>query len=567
LAQEWNEIFYVSWPRIFSAPNFSRFRYPTSQLMTARSTKSSEHDADATDRVIRRLSARYFLVLIVVAALIVVDQAIIQPLLVQMNSYPPTINLAGRQRMLSQKLTKAALAMQAAGDDAQRQRYQIELQATLAQWSAANSALRQGDSATGLPKLASPEFNSAWADLQPHFEAMLAAGNTLIEPLASSQKAIDTATAVPPSDTAAKAPAKWTNAVSTIVDHETFYLSSMEKIVALLEHDADRQVALLRGIAIGIASLLIALLLILGWQVVRPATRIIRGQVDRMEFQIADRTSRLALANNSLRHEILQRQEAEIKNRALADQLAHAARVSTMGQFTAALTHEINQPLATIANYAETCVLDLAETAPNHSEKLRWQIEHIKQAAIRAAQIVRGIRNFVQPNRNAPLVDADLNVLVAEVVELCRLEAQRNEVQIALQLSAHPIGVLVNPIQIQQVLVNLFQNAIQAMNSCPASQRRLCITTNLADNNAIVSMRDSGPGIEIDADSLFAPFQTTKANGLGIGLSICRTIVESHQGQIWVDATDDSGTTVCFSLPLVPQLHASHSQLADCVCR
>src|SRR5215831_4097977 len=144
--------------------------------MTARSIKSLSHhvDGNSADRVIQRLSARYFVVLIAVAALIVVDQAIIQPLLTQMNSYAPAINLAGRQRMLSQKLTKAALAMQTFNDKNQYQYYRTELQNTLQQWIAAHAALRDSHEANNLPKLNSPEFDRAWAELQPHFESLLA---------------------------------------------------------------------------------------------------------------------------------------------------------------------------------------------------------------------------------------------------------------------------------------------------------------------------------------------------------------------------------------------------------
>src|SRR5262249_8204482 len=133
----------------------------------------------SADRLIRRLSGRYFLVMLAVAALVIADQAIVQPLLARMNSYAPAINLAGRQRMLRQQLTKAALAPQGASGEASRERYREELRTTLAQWSAAQSALREGDSQLDLPKLDSSQFNAAWIELEPHFAAMVAAASEL----------------------------------------------------------------------------------------------------------------------------------------------------------------------------------------------------------------------------------------------------------------------------------------------------------------------------------------------------------------------------------------------------
>jgi two-component system sensor kinase FixL len=334
-----------------------------------------------------------------------------------------------------------------------------------------------------------------------------------------------------------------------------------------VQHDADRQVARLRIVAVSIAATIVALLLGLGWFVVRPATRVIRTQVDRLESQVASRTRQLALANDSLRQEIIDRQEAESKNRALAAQLAHAARISTMGQLTAALAHEINQPLATIANDAATCELDLAESDALPTGRLAGHIEHIKQAALRAGQIVRRIRNFVRPGSQSSAVEADLNSLVEEVVELCRFEAQRDEVQISLELSADKTTILADPIQIQQVLVNLLQNAIQALRGSPRDERRIDIQTRVADGVVLVSVHDCGPGIELDLERLFTPFSTTKPEGLGIGLSICRSIVETHHGRIWADRAVARGTMICFSLPLVVQQDASRSEQLDCICR
>lgn len=486
------------------------------------------------------------MVLLAVAALVIADQTIVQPLLVRMNSYAPAINLAGRQRMLSQRLTKSALAMQVCPDEASRQRYREELRTTLAQWSSAHGTLHQKDSQLGL---GDPRFDAFWIELEPHFAAMVAAGNELVGQTNDA-----------PVGNAALA-------VSTIVDHEAAFLRAMEQIVLLLEQDADRQVARLRIVALSIAAAIMVLLLGLGRYVVRPANRVIRGQVDRLESQVDSRTRQLALANESLRKEMTERQDAESKSRVLAAQLAHAARISTMGQLTAALAHEINQPLATIANDAATCELNLAGCDAPADRKLLGQIEHIKQAALRAGQIVRRIRNFVQPGLQSPAVQADLNELVQEVVELCRFEAEHDAIEVVLQLTADKTTVLADSIQIQQVLVNLLQNAMQALRGSPQDMRRVQIQTSAADGNVVACVHDWGPGLRLDPDLLFIPFSTTKPEGLGIGLSICRSILESHDGRIWADRAVTCGTKICFSLPQVAPPNAGRSEQLDCVCR
>ena len=169
----------------------------------------------------------------------------------------------------------------------------------------------------------------------------------------------------------------------------------------LLEEAAGRQIFWLRMVALGIGSGVIVLLIALGWFVVRPATRTIRNQVDKLELRVADRTRELADANRALRHEIVERELAETKTQLLSNQLAHASRVSALGHLTAGLAHEVNQPLAAIANYAETCDLLLAAAAPHDGKRLRQHLDQIKQAVLRTGQIVRRIAQFRSPQQRA----------------------------------------------------------------------------------------------------------------------------------------------------------------------
>jgi C4-dicarboxylate-specific signal transduction histidine kinase len=493
-----------------------------------------------------------------------------------MNAYAPAINLAGRQRMLSQKLTKSALKWQAAENDQLRARCGEELRGTLEQWVAAHLALQNGDHKLGIEKLKAsnkmdgdcpnfaqsaeqngtvpfspailldalhvPGVNRAWNTLQPHFEAMSAAASAILKPAPLEPSN---------ADSSANLNAASTRAIASIVENEADYLTTMDSIVKILEEEAGHQIVLLRMFGVCIASGVIALLVGLGWFVVRPATGAIRGQVDELELRVDERTRELAEANQSLEQEMLERSKADARMQLLANQLAHAARVSTMGHLTAGLAHELNQPLAAIVNYAETCDLLLSPEHRDERGNLARHIVQIKQASTRAGQIVRRMRDFVRPN-SAAMLEVDLNELVHEVAELCRSEANRAEVQLLLDLSASQPRACVDPIQIQQVLVNLVQNALQAMQNASSGERLLVIRITAGNELARIEVTDSGPGLDtVDDMAIFTPFYTTKPDGLGIGLAICRSIVERHQGRIYAQNAPRGGATIGFTLPLV----------------
>jgi C4-dicarboxylate-specific signal transduction histidine kinase len=506
-------------------------------------------DPSAND-LIRRLAGRYLLVLAAIAALVVVDQLIIQPLLMRLSWYAPAINVAGRQRMLSQKLTKAALALQAADDDQHRHVRRGELGETLKQWSLAYSALREGNHELGIPRIESPAIEHEWGLLAPHYNAMCNATERIIRtPQISNHDVLTTDTAV-------------------IVDHEESFLVSMDRIVKLMENEAAAAIFRLRVGAAAIAASVIALLLALGWFVIRPATHTIRRQVDELELQVAERTRELSAALNALRHEVEEREQAEFKTQRLAVQLAHAARVSTMGHLTTGLAHELNQPLATIANYMEAGGVELAGSPTSaQTERLRKYLDLAKHAALRAGQIVRRMRSFVRPH-SAAASRVDVDSLICEVIELCKTEIEHAAAEVSLEFADEPVTVCVDPVQIQQVLVNLVQNALQAMIECSAHQRRIEVRTTVADDVVQVDVTDCGHGfVTTDSETVFAPFYTTKRDGLGIGLSICRTIVEEHGGTIWAESEPGRGAKVTFTLPLAENHVGSRQAQSECVCR
>jgi C4-dicarboxylate-specific signal transduction histidine kinase len=281
-----------------------------------------------------------------------------------------------------------------------------------------------------------------------------------------------------------------------------------------------------------------------------------------------NRTRELSNTLASLRHEIAAREKSERRNQRLASELAHASRVSMMGHLSAGLAHEVNQPLATIANYVEACDVELDRLHdPPIAPRLRSYLDLTKKAALRAGQIVRRMRDFVRPNE--PYVaDVEINDLVREVVELCRVEANHTGSEILLRLTEQPAVVAADAIQIQQVLVNLVQNALQAMRDCPRNERRIEIFTDIASDSVQVEVVDTGPGYDTsDTEAVFAPFFTTKHDGLGIGLSICRAIIEQHAGTIWAEAAPGSGAKVCFTLPLSENHVEPARSYSECVCR
>jgi two-component system, LuxR family, sensor kinase FixL len=479
--------------------------------------------------VAHRLGVRYLVVFVAVAALVAADQAIIQPLLVRMSVYAPSINLAGRQRMLSQRVAKSALA--ATADNVDHAAARRELQQALQQWSAAHRTLQGQAAATPHGIVTSAAIAAAWDDIEPHFAAMHEAAAQLAGP--------GDLPATPASAS-----------LSVLLEHEPRFLAAMERLVALMQDQAAAELARLRVCALAIAVAVIALLLVLGWTVVRPATTAIRRQVDDLESLVAMRTRELDAALASLRRELAERADVERRNQALAVQLAHADRVESLGRLAAGLAHEINQPLGAVANYAEAAHLLL--TSPRREEsttQLQAVLAKIRESALRAGAIVRRMRNFVRPGQG-DVAAVDIAHLVREVVDLCQFEASRSEIEIAVALPERAIPVTVDAIQIQQVLVNLVQNALAAMEHAPPQRRRLAIHVAAANGAVQVDVVDGGRGLAVDdPEELFAPFQTAKPDGLGLGLSICRSIVEQCHGTIWAKSLA-AGAQFSFVLPV-----------------
>lgn len=245
--------------------------------------------------------------------------------------------------------------------------------------------------------------------------------------------------------------------------------------------------------------------------------------------------------------DLTERQQAELRLHDLQAQLTHVSRVSAMGTLAAALAHELNQPLTAIANYVETAH-DLLE-APN-AENIDMVRETLKESAaqsIRAGQIVRRLRDFITRGETERRVES-LSRLINEASALALIGAGERGVEVDVKLDQTADRVLVDRIQVQQVILNLARNAIEAMEDC--STRRLEIRSLREPGDLVrVSIMDSGPGLSAEvSEQLFRPFVSTKPKGMGLGLSICHTIVTGHGGRIWAEPSPLGGTSFHFTL-------------------
>jgi C4-dicarboxylate-specific signal transduction histidine kinase len=231
----------------------------------------------------------------------------------------------------------------------------------------------------------------------------------------------------------------------------------------------------------------------------------------------------------------------------LQDQLAHAGRVVALGTLTGSLAHEINQPLAAITTNAHTALALLGASQPDVAE-VRAALSDIKDDTRRIDEVLRHLRSLLRKERRD--YDAiDVNSLVTEVLALVHSDVIRTQISLDVELAPNLTRVLGDRIQLQQVVLNLLLNACEAVRSVDVSRRHVQLTTTAEDGNVIVSVRDSGVGFSVEEiDRMFEPFFTTTAHGMGLGLSICRTIIDSHGGLISARPNPDHGLTCWFSL-------------------
>ena len=230
--------------------------------------------------------------------------------------------------------------------------------------------------------------------------------------------------------------------------------------------------------------------------------------------------------------------------------LEQTSRLITMGEMASSLAHELNQPLSAIANYCAGCVKRM-QAGNFRQDDLLAAMTKASEQAERAGKIIRRMRDMVK--KSDPVRwPISLELLVEETRAFADIEAQRTGTQIVVDIPENLPNIVVDRIMIEQVLLNLVKNGIEAMNDVPLARRRLTIEAQpVAGRMLEVAVIDQGHGLnEEDSDRIFAPFYTTKPEGMGIGLAICRSIIEFHQGRLWVEARRDGGSVFRFTVPI-----------------
>jgi len=244
--------------------------------------------------------------------------------------------------------------------------------------------------------------------------------------------------------------------------------------------------------------------------------------------------------------------QAEAELRQAQAELVHVARVTTLGELAASISHEVNQPIAAALTNAQTALRWLRFDPPE-LEEVRQALGRIVRDAERAGAVVQRIRNLV---KKAPLPDnrVDINAAIREVIELTGSEAMKSGVWVRTELADSLPLVRGDRVELQQVVLNLVLNALEAISALTEGPRELQIVTSRTESDhALIAVRDTGPGLAPAAqENLFKAFHTTKPNGLGLGLSICRSIVESRGGRMWASANAPRGAVFQFTLPVHP---------------
>jgi two-component system, LuxR family, sensor kinase FixL len=287
----------------------------------------------------------------------------------------------------------------------------------------------------------------------------------------------------------------------------------------------------------------------LEYRVVRPdgSSRYVHS---RAQFQPTSDGESIVISGTM--HDITDRKLAEEEVRQGQERLTHVGRLSTMGEMATGLAHELNQPLTAIATYAQAAVRMIDSAGGAEPTELREPLLQITSQALRAGEVIRRLRAFVK-NRATRTETIDLNRLIEDLRVLAEPDARVNDVRLMVKLQPGVPSVSADPVQIQQVLLNLVRNAIDATLEAPAAPREILVQSSALADAVEVAVVDRAGGIAPQiAANLFNPFYTTKATGTGLGLAISRSIIRAHRGKLGHRPTPGGGTTFYFTLPPLP---------------
>ncbi|MGA2353764.1 MAG: ATP-binding protein [Terriglobales bacterium] len=275
----------------------------------------------------------------------------------------------------------------------------------------------------------------------------------------------------------------------------------------------------------------------------------LRRSRDELEARVAERTTELRNANAALVQQMAEQKRTEEALQVTRTELARVARITTIGELTASIAHEVNQPLAAVVANADACVAWLAREHPDLVEA-RAAAERATQGATRASEVIARIRSLITkatPEKS----QLQINQVIEQTAALAAGQASRNEVAIELELAPELPPVLGDSIQLQQVIVNLLMNGIEAMSSVTDRPKTLVVRSESQKDGQIrVSVQDAGIGLSPEVmGRLFEPFFTTRAKGMGMGLPISRSIIEAHGGRLWAASNGSGGAIFQFTLP------------------
>lgn len=290
------------------------------------------------------------------------------------------------------------------------------------------------------------------------------------------------------------------------------------------------------------------------------------GSTFPMEVQVGEMESDGQRFFTAFIRDLTERQRTETRMQELQSELAYMSRFTALGEMGSTLAHEINQPLTAITSYLKGCGMILSDVEGEKVALVRHAVNEAAEEALRAGEVIRQLREFVARGGSEHQIEG-LQRLVEEASALALVGAKEKDVKVEFDFPSENPLVFVNRVQIQQVLLNLIRNAIEAMHDVSVRELRIRARAIRSDSVVQLSVQDTGSGISPEIlKNLFKPFTTTKQSGMGVGLSISRTIVESHGGKIWVESTPGEGTTFHFTLRTIDREDMASVERADRLC-